>query len=62
MVYKDYDEKDEDGNDVKETKPESVHYQKIDVFNLKLIKDLYEQDKVLNERLEKIEEKLEESG
>ncbi len=58
VYYKDYNETDEDGNAVAETKPEGVHYQKIGVFNLKLIKDLYEQDKVLTDRLKNIEEKL----
>ena len=58
VYYKDYNETDEDGNDVTKTKPEGVHYQKLGVFNLKLIKDLYEKNKILKERLKNIKEKL----
>ena len=59
VYYKDYNETDEDGNTVTETKPESVHYQKLGVFNLKLIKDLYEENKMLIEELEQLEQVLE---
>jgi len=59
VYYKDYNETDEDGNDVTKTKPESVHYQKLGVFNLKLIKDLYEENKMLIEELEQLEQVLE---
>jgi len=69
VVYRDFYEtkKETDKNGVeidvniegtKETKPESINYDKITCFNLKLIKDLYEENTLLKERLTKIEKQL----
>ena len=69
VVYRDYYEtkKETDKNGVeieiniegtKETKPESINYEKITCFNLKLIKDLYDENTLLKERLSKIEKQL----
>ena len=69
VVYRDYyetkKEKDKNGVEIevniegtKETKPESINYEKITCFNLKLIKDLYDENTLLKERLTKIEKQL----